>query len=79
MLSAFVDLTMRGFTVDFIDVAGLVVADFKDLYLDVAIAALSAEIAVNFSAARKIGNRETLRHLQNALQLSAREVKELFN
>lgn len=79
MLSAFVDLAFRGFTVDFIDVAGLVVADFKDVYLDVGIAALSAEIAENFSAARQISNRDTVKHVRNALQLSAREVREFLS
>lgn len=76
MLSVLVDLLYRGFTVDFLDVAGLVVADFKDVYLDVAIAALFAEIAENATAARRMSTRQTLAHVKRALQLSAQELKQ---
>lgn len=78
MLSSFIDLAFRGYTVDFLDVAGLVVADLKDIYLDVAMAALFAEIAENADAARQTSTRQTIVHLKRALQFSAQELREHF-
>lgn len=78
MSSALVDLAIRGFTVDYLNVAGLVVADLKDFYLDMAIAALMAEVAEEFAAARGISNRQLLAHLGGAFRLSAREMKATF-
>lgn len=72
--SALVDQALRGLTVDYLGVAGLVVADLKDFYIDVAIAALFAEIAENWRAAREMSTRETIIHLQRALALSVREL-----
>lgn len=74
--SALVELLLRGFTVDYLGFAGLVVADLKDFYLDIAIAALAAEIAENHAAAWRMSNRETLRHVKAALIQSAQELKE---
>ncbi|MDT8306138.1 MAG: signal peptidase II [Anaerolineae bacterium] len=74
--SAVVELVLRGFTVDYLAVAGLVVADLKDFYLDIAIAALAAEIAENHAAAWRMSTRETLHHVKAALVQSAQEIKE---
>lgn len=76
--SAFVDLAIRGFTVDYLDVAGLVVADLKDFYLDIALAAFFAEVAENYDAARRMSNRQLLCHLKQALALSAQELTAQF-
>lgn len=42
--SAFIDVGVRGFTVDFIQLTGYVVADFKDVYLWFGAACLLAEL-----------------------------------
>lgn len=77
--SALIDLALRGFTVDFLGVAGLVVADLKDFYVDVALAALFAEIAENWQAARATTTKQTILHLQRALLLSGRELTKTLN
>lgn len=78
MSSALVDLAIRGFTVDYLNVAGLVVADLKDFYLDMAIAAFMAEIAEEYAAARGMSNRQLLAHVGGAFRLSAREMRACF-
>lgn len=66
--SAFLDMVLYGYTVDFIGVVGLVVADFKDLYLDVAIVAVLVETVVHYDAAREVSSREMLWHVKEALR-----------
>jgi signal peptidase II len=77
--SAFIDLALRGFTVDYLGFAGLVVADLKDFYINIALAAFCAELAENWNAARRMSNRQTLGHLKQALALSAREIGALLH
>lgn len=72
--SAFLDLALRGLTVDYLGIAGLVVADLKDFYIDIGIAALFAEIAENWRAARQMSSQKTAGHVKGALALSAREI-----
>lgn len=79
MVSSFVDLAIRGLTVDCLNFSGLVVADLKDFYLDFALAAFFAELIENYAVARKMNFRETLQYLVKALQLSAQEIKEYFS
>lgn len=74
--SAFIDLALRGFTVDYLGVAGLVVADLKDFYINFAFAALLGEIAENWQAAREMSTRQSINHLQQALRLSMHELAE---
>lgn len=47
LLSALCDLTLRGYTLDYLNIPGIVTADLKDLYLTLAIAAFFAEIYAN--------------------------------
>jgi hypothetical protein len=79
MGSAFIDLALRGFTVDYLGFAGLVAADLKDFYINIALAAFCAELAENWNAARRMSNRQTLGHLKQALALSAREIGALLH
>lgn len=72
--SAFIDLALRTFTVDYLGVAGLVVADLKDFYINVAVAALLAESAENWQAARALSSKQTIAHVQRALLLSGHEL-----
>jgi len=74
--SALIDLAVRGFTVDYLGVAGLVVADLKDFYLYFGFAALFGEIAENWQAAREMSIRQSINHLQQALLLSMHELAE---
>ena len=76
--SAFVELALRGYTVDYLGFAGLVVADLKDFYLDIAIAAFFAEFVENYDAARRMSSKETFLHVTGALALSAQEIEALF-
>lgn len=76
--SAFFDLAMRGLTVDYLGFAGLVVADLKDFYINVALAAFFAGLVEEWDTARRMSSRQTAAHLGQALALSAREAGALL-
>jgi lipoprotein signal peptidase len=73
--SALIEIVARGYTVDYLGFAGLVVADLKDFYLNIGIAAFFAEMAEQWPAARHISTRQALAHLGAALALSVAELR----
>jgi hypothetical protein len=71
---ALLDLTVWGYTVDYVGVAGFVVADLKDLLIFSGVAMLLAEVCENPRLYWRMKTGEALRLVVAALRYSSKEV-----
>lgn len=77
--SAFVDIGVRGFTVDFIQLPGYVVADLKDIYLWFGIACLLAEMFDSPGAYWKMSPLEFFQSLVRMIRFQFQNEKSKEN
>jgi lipoprotein signal peptidase len=75
--SAFIDIAVRGFTLDFIQLPGYVVADLKDIYLWFGAACLIAELFDNPSGYWKMSTIEYTRAFGRMIRFQFRSKSNL--
>jgi lipoprotein signal peptidase len=76
--SALLDQSVRGFTIDFIDVPGFVVADLKDLYLWLASSAVFAEVLDNPAVRLSMGLQESVAAARRFAHYTLKDIRKIF-
>lgn len=76
--SALLDQSVRGFTIDFIEIPGFVVADLKDLYLWLASSAVFAEVLDNPAVRLSMGLQESVAAARRFTHYTLKDIREIF-
>ncbi|MEJ2707065.1 MAG: signal peptidase II [Anaerolineales bacterium] len=76
--SALLDQSVRGFTIDFIEIPGFVVADFKDLYLWLASSAVFAEVLDNPDVRLTTGPKESVAAARRFARYTIQDIRNVF-
>lgn len=78
LCSALLDQSVRGFTIDFLEIPGFVVADLKDLYLWLASSAVFAEVLDNPDVRLTTGPKESMAAAKRFARYTIQEIREVF-
>jgi len=77
--SALLDQGVRGFTIDFIEIPGVVVADLKDLYLWLASSAVFAEVLDNPAVRLTMGLQESMAAARRFTRYTLQDIHKVFD
>jgi hypothetical protein len=76
--SALLDQSVRGFTIDFVEIPGFVVADLKDLYLWLASSAVFAEVIDNPDVRLTTGPKESVAAARRLARYTIQDIRNVL-